>query len=76
MGKKYNWINDEVKIDFPLPKILRDKVELLEKLDSLMDETYFDECEYMDDDAKGYYVAGKITKSQWDALITRYDGSV
>lgn len=74
--KKYNWINDEVKIDFPLPQILQDKVIELEQLDSEMDYFYFDVCEYLDDDAKLFYVDGVITKEQWDKLITRYDGSV
>lgn len=73
---KYNWINDDVKIDFPLPKILQDKVTELEELDKEMDYRYFDVCEYLDDDAKGYYVAGRISKKQWDMLVTRYDGSV
>ena len=72
----YNWINDNVKIDFSLPKILKDKVIELEKLDKDKDYRYFDVCEYLDDDAKGYYVEGKISKKQWDMLVSRYDGSV
>lgn len=74
--KRYTWINDDVKIDFPIPKILQDKVEELEKMDQEGDYCYFDVCEYLDDDAKEFYVQGKITKTQWDKLVTRYDGSV
>ncbi len=74
--KRYTWINDDVKIDFPIPKILQDKVEELEQLDQAGDYCYFDVCEYLDDDAKEFYVQGKITKKQWDKLVTRYDGSV
>ena len=73
---KYNWINDSVKIDFKLPKILQHKVEELEQLDKNMDYRYFDVCEYLDDDAKGYYVEGIISKKQWDMLVSRYDGSI
>lgn len=74
--KKYNWINDEVKIDFPLPKILQYQIEELEELDGKKDYLYFDRCDDLDIDAKNLYVEGVITKEQWNKLITRYDWSV
>ena len=74
--KKYTWINDEVKLDFPLPKILQNKIKLIEKLDAEQNELYFDECGYLDDDAKNLYAEGAITKKQWELIVTRYDWSV
>lgn len=76
MKRKYNWINDEVKIDFKLPSFLQKKVDMLERLDYEMNDCYFDECEYLECDAKECYVTGVLTKEQWDKLCERYNPSV
>lgn len=45
MEKKYNWIQDEVKIDFPLPFIIQDIVDELEALDQTGYDLNFDRSE-------------------------------
>lgn len=42
MNKKYTWINDDIKIDFPLPKLLQNLVEELEELDLEENWLYLD----------------------------------
>lgn len=76
MKKKYNWINDEVKIDFIVPKYIQEKINELEELDRAENDYYFDACEYLECDAKECVVQGVITKKQWEQLCTRYDASV
>ena len=74
--KKYHWINDDVKVDFPVPKLVRDKIEELEKLDHEENDLYWDNCEYLDDTCKMMYMEGAMTKKQWDTVVSRYDWRV
>ena len=46
--KKYNWINDEIKIDFKVPRSIVHQIQELEKLDSEKNLLYFDYCDHLD----------------------------
>lgn len=73
---KYNWIRDEYKIDFELPKFIAREVEELERPDREEDERYFDKCENLEYDAKAFVPEDRMTVKQWETLCNRYDGSV
>ena len=70
--KKYHWINDDVKIDFPVPKSLQELFDEAEKYDLLDDGTYFCYSDQIDVDSKNLYAIGKLTKKQWDIINSRY----
>ena len=71
--KKYNWVNDEINIDFKVPKSIEHQIEELERLDEEKNILYFDYCDHLDVLAKNAYAEGMITKKEWDALVMRYD---
>lgn len=73
--KKYNWIRDDVLIDFPIPKSLQELIKILEQMDAEMDYGYYDYSEALDCGAKEYVYQGKLTKKQWQTLCLKYDGS-
>lgn len=69
---KYNFINDAIKIDFPISKLLQNTIEEAESLDLNKDIEYFCVAESIDVIAKGLFASGKINKEQWDKLCLRY----
>lgn len=73
---KCRWIVDDVKIDFPVPKTIQDKIDELERLDQENNDLYFDNCEFLDDACKFLYLEGIISKKQWDTIVSRYDWRV
>ena len=73
MEKKYRWVNDEVKIDFELPKRIQDMVDELEKMDEEDNWCYFDGCETLEYQSK-LYVPDKLSERQWNKLCSRYCG--
>lgn len=72
--KKYNWINDAVIIDFPLPQGLLPLINKLEVLDASEDYAYFNYSEALDNAAKELVVKGRLSIHQWDLLCAKYDG--
>lgn len=42
MNRKYTWINDDIKIDFPLPELLQNPFKELEELDTEENWLYLD----------------------------------
>ena len=66
------WINNEIEIDFEVPKSLQNLIDKLEKYDAAEDYTYFNYSEALDDGAKELVVRGKLTKEQWDLLCAKY----
>lgn len=72
--KKYNWINNEIEIDFPLPKLMQNLIVRLEELEAAGDYSYFNVSEALDCAAKEMVVQGLMTKEQWDLLCAKYDG--
>lgn len=70
--KKYNWIDDEVKIDFDLPEEIQELVDELEEYDlngQLGDYVVF--SDWLDVYAKRWIGDG-LTRHQYDLLRWRY----
>lgn len=72
--KKYNWINEAVEVDFPLPQGILFLTKKLEELDSSENYAYFNYSEALDTAAKELVVKGRLTQKQWDLLCARYEG--
>lgn len=71
---KYNWINEDIKIDFPLPNVIKNLIHKLEELDKSKNYAYFNYSESLDYIAKELTFNGTLSKHQWDVLITKYNG--
>lgn len=68
-----NYINDNYKIDFPIPNSLQYLIDIAERADKDGDEgKYWSYCEGIDTLAKNCYADGVITKGQWEILTMRY----
>lgn len=66
------YINYDIKIDFPVEKILKEQMEEAEALDKAGNGEYSIVADIIDVYAKNMYSAGKLTKKQWDTLTKRY----
>lgn len=68
----YHEIDDNVKIDFEVPKALQEMMNEAEEADRRNDGSYFNYADTIDVWSKNYYAAGKLTQAQWDTIIQRY----
>ncbi len=66
------YINHSIKIDFPLPKALKNLTAEAEELDEKEDIEYICVADTIDVLAKEAYVNRLITKEQWNLLANRY----
>lgn len=73
-NKKFHWIDNRVKIDFPVPRSIQILMDECERLDLAEDYAYFNYCDTLDCDAKELYAIGIFTKKQWDIINMRYLG--
>lgn len=68
-----NFINEDIIIDFKVPSILQESIDIAEKAD---DENniglYYIYADNIDVVAKNCYVDGALTKEQWNQLTKRY----
>ena len=72
---KYNWINDEVKIDFEVEdEVLRNTINDCERFDLAHDFQYFGMAEAIDNLCKMFYAGGHMNQEEWDKLVGRYPG--
>lgn len=69
---EFHWVNNDIKIDFPVPGGIRQIMEEAERLDLDGNLAYVNWAEQVDVDAKNAYAAGVLTKEQWDTLCRRY----
>ncbi len=69
---KFHWVNDDVKIDFYVPKGIRQVMEEAERLDLEESYAYVNWANQVDTDAKNAYAVGALTREQWDTLCRRY----
>ena len=71
--KSFNWVNDNIKIDFPISKVLANTMKEAEEADLNGDNgEYMCLSDMIDVCAKAAYTCGKLTKEQWDKLCERY----
>lgn len=70
---KYNFINNDVKIDFELSKTMQYLVDKAEKADILNDYgLYMNLADAIDSQAKKETTHHEISESQWKQLTKRY----
>ena len=69
-----NYINDEVKIDFPVSGNLKYLMDECEKYDKEDDYGMYSNMAIFltDNVAKEAYVTGALTKKQWETIERRY----
>lgn len=71
-NNKFHWIDDTIKIDFPVPKAMQILMNECEQLDLDEDYAYFNYIETLDCDAKELVYRGILTEKQWDIINTKY----
>ena len=70
---KYNYINNDVKIDFELSHTMQDLVDKAEKADILEDYgLYMNLADAIDSQAKKEVSKHLITDKEWKKLVSRY----
>ena len=70
---KYNYINNDVKIDFELSHTMKDLVDKAEKVDILEDYgLYMNLADAIDSQAKKEVSRNLITETEWNKLVSRY----
>lgn len=74
MEKKYNYINDDIKINFKVPKKLQEIVDYLEELDAEDNAAFYNYAETLEYVGRDFVESGEITKKQWIRLCDRYGG--
>lgn len=70
---KYNYINNDVKIDFELSHTMQDLVDKAEKADILEDYgLYMNLADAIDSQVKKEVSRHLITETEWNKLVSRY----
>ncbi len=74
MEKKetFNFIREDVVIDFPLPKLLQNTIEEAEELDRENNIEYMCVADAIDVLCKNYVASGVMTMEQWDIVTWKY----
>lgn len=72
-NRKFNYINNSIKIDFELSRTMKDLIERAEEADLKDDYGLYMNLAYaIDSQAKKETTRGYISESQWNKLIMRY----
>ena len=72
-NRKYNYIDNTIKIDFDLSNAMSDLVDKAEKADILEDYgLYMNIVDAIDSQAKKEVAKHLITESEWNKLLRRY----
>lgn len=70
---KYNFINDDIVIDFELSHTMKDLVDKAEKADIFEDSgLYMNLADAIDSQAKKEVSKHLITDNEWKILVSRY----
>jgi len=73
-NRKYNYINNDIKIDFELSHTMQDLIEQAEKADILEDYGLYMNLAYaIDARAKKEVNRHLITETEWRKLVRRYE---
>lgn len=65
-------INDNVKINFKVPKLLKNAMEEAEELDRIGSVEYTALADQIDVICKEYVTTGHMAEEQWDIVAERY----
>lgn len=70
---KYQWINDDVVIDFPInDTVLKNTISECEQYDLAGDFQYFGMARAIDVLCKAFVACGHMNQYQWNKLVSRY----
>ena len=69
---KYNYIKDDIQIDFELPEGISKIIAIVEKLDQLNDSEYLSYASTLKATVQYYVDKGVLTKQQQDILNKKY----
>lgn len=69
---KYNYIKDDIQIDFELPEGIAKIITIVEKLDQLNDSEYLSYASTLKATIQYYVDKGTLTKEQQDILNKKY----
>lgn len=73
-NRKYNFINDDVKIDFELSKTMKDLVDKCEEADLINDYgLYMNVADAIDSQGKKEATHHIITETEWKKLVRRFN---
>ena len=73
-NRKYNYINNEIKIDFELSNTMKDLINKTEMADILCDYgLYMNLADAIDSQAKKEVSRHLITETEWRKLVRRYE---
>lgn len=71
--KEFNWVNDKIKIDFPISNLMKNTMEEAEQLDLEKNiGEYSSIADSLDLMGKEAFVNKIITKEQWNKICERY----
>lgn len=65
-------INNKIKINFKVPKLLKNTMDEAEELDKIGSVEYTAVADQIDVICKGYVTTGHMTQEQWDTIANRY----
>lgn len=68
----YNYIREEIELDFPIPDLIKATMKEAEELDLQNNLEYFCVADAIDVLCKNYVGAGKLTERQWDLISWKY----
>ena len=72
-NRKYNYIDNDVEIDFELSKTMQDLADKAERADMLERYgKYMNLADAIDSQAKLEVTKHEMTESQWNKLVSRY----
>lgn len=74
MEQKFRWIDDSIKLDFKMPKIIEDLIKEVEQFDLDENHAYFSYIEALDSLAKLLYSEEKMTAYQRELIYRRFRG--
>ena len=69
---KFNYIKDDIQIDFELPEGISKIIAIVEKLDQLNDGEYLSYASTLKATVRYYVDKGVLTKQQQDILNKKY----
>ena len=69
---KFNWINNDIALDFPIPAFLQQLFDEAEELDLAKNYEYFCVASAIDVQTKGFVRTGTLTQEQWDLICLKY----
>ena len=69
---KFNWINEDIKVEIPDDKLLLNTIAEAEELDLAKNVEYFCVADAIDVICKQLVTAGKMSHKTWNLICSKY----